>query len=85
MPSEMTAMNSTLILLNALALAILVIFQFQPDEATGQQGVEVAGMYKPHAPLPQLAVMTPGQSGTPHLTAEHTAQTQAVQGERWVF
>ena len=85
MPSEMTAMNSTLILLNALALAVLVFFQFQPDETSGQQSAEIAGTYKPHSPLPQLAVMTPDQSGTPHLTAEHPAQTQAVQGDSWVF
>ena len=56
-------MNSTLILLNALALAILVIFQFQPDQASAESGVNLADTYKPLKPLPQLAVMIQGKSG----------------------
>lgn len=85
MPSEMTAMNSTLILLNALALAILVIFQFQPDQASVESGVNLADTYKPLKPLPQLAVMTQGKSGASRLTSDSAAQQQTVQSEHWVF
>ena len=61
MLSEMTAMNSTLLLLNALALAVLVIFHFQPEPATAEQYVHTYN--KPLAPLPQVAVISESMDG----------------------
>ena len=83
MLSEMTAMNSTLLLLNALALAVLVIFHFQPEPATAEQYVHTYN--KPLAPLPQVAVMNSVSNATPHLTTDHPAANLAPEGERWVF
>ena len=83
MLSEMTAMNSTLLLLNALALAVLVIFHFQPEPAAAEQHVQIYN--KPLAPQPQVAVMNSVSSVTPHLTTEHPAANLASEGERWVF
>lgn len=82
-PSEMTAMNSTLLLLNALALAVLVIFNFQPEHDPAEPTAEIADTYKPLQQPPQLAVMTHANNGAPHLTAEPASD--AVQNEHWVF
>ena len=85
MPSEMTAMNSTLLLLNALALAVLVVFHFQPEPAASAQTAGLAGTYnKPLTPLPQLAVMTENDQIAPRLTAERPVAAN-IQGERWFF
>lgn len=81
----MIAMNSTLILLNALALAVLVIFQLQPDRASGDVGVEMVATYKPLKPMPTLAVMHPSHSNTARLAAEQAVEGETGQGERWVF
>lgn len=79
----MTAMNSTLLLLNTLALAVLVIFHFQPEHAATEQNAEIADTHQPLKQLPQLAVMTHANNVVSHLTAEHASD--AVQSERWVF
>lgn len=85
MPSEMTAMNSTLLLLNALALAVLVVFHFQPEPAASGQTTGLAGTYnKPLTPMPQLAVMTENDQVAPRLTAERPVAAN-IQGERWFF
>ena len=82
-------MNSTLLLLNVLAMAVLVGFHFQSGPGVAEQGIEVAGTYsKPLKPLPQRAVMTDTNSVTPHLAAERSATPVAIdttQGDRWVF
>lgn len=77
-------MNSTLLLLNALALAVLAGFHYLPDPVTTEQSVEVASTYaKPLKPLPQLAVMTRANSVA---SAERTATTRdSTQGDHWVF
>ena len=68
MLSEMTAMNSTLLLLNALALAVLAAVHFQPEPASAEQPVEIAAVYsKPLKPLPQLAVMNAATSDSPNM------------------
>ena len=79
----MTAMNSTLLLLNAIALAILVIFHFQPEHAATEQNADIADTHKSLKQLPQLAVMTHTDNVASHLTAGHASD--AVQSERWVF
>ncbi|MFP3518390.1 hypothetical protein SB766_19590 [Pseudomonas sp. SIMBA_077] len=82
-------MNSTLFLLNVLAMAILVGFHFQSGPVVAGQGIDVAGTYsKPLKPQPQRAVMTDTNSVTPHLAAERSATpaiTDTNQGDRWVF
>ena len=52
MLSEMTAMNSTLLLLNTLALAVLLVFHFQPEPASTGQPVEMTATFNP--PLPTV-------------------------------
>lgn len=77
-------MNSTLLLLNALALAVLAGFHYLPEPVTTEQSVEVASTYaKPLKPLPQLAVMTRANNVA---SAERTATTRdSTQGDHWVF
>ena len=86
MHSEMTAMNSTLILLNALALAVLVIFHFQPVTPAGIQNTDVASTYdKPAPPTGQLAVMSDTSRATPQVVTDALAAPQNPSGERWAF
>lgn len=77
-------MNITLLLLNALALAVLAGFHFQSEPVVAEQSVEVVSTYaKPLKPLPQLAVMTRANSVAP---AERTATaSESTQGDHWVF
>lgn len=77
-------MNSTLLLLNALALAVLAGFHYLSEPVTAEQSVEVASTYaKPLKPLPQLAVMTRASRVIP---AERTATaSDSSQGDHWVF
>ena len=83
MLSEMTAMNSTLILLNTLALAVLLVFHFQPEPASTGQPVEMTATFNP--PLPQVAVMKESRRVTPRLATNQPVADQAPAGERWVF
>jgi hypothetical protein len=86
MPSEMSAMNNTLLLLNALALAVLVVFHFQPAPAAAEQQVELATTYtKPPKPQAQIAVMTGASRVSPQANAEHPATSGATVGKGWVF
>ena len=85
MLSEMTAMNSTLLLLNTLALAILLVFHFQPEPVSAEQPVEMtATFYKP-LPQAQVAVMKATGSVTPHLATNQPVADQAPAAERWLF
>ena len=84
MLSEMTAMNSTLLLLNALGLAVLVAFHFQPAP-TAPQTAELVTYNKPLTPMPQLAVMTETDQVAPRLTAELPVASANIQDERWFF
>ena len=83
MLSEMTAMNSTLLLLNTLALAVLLVFHFQPEPASAGQPVEMAATF--NKPLPQVAVMKANGSVTPHLTTNQPVADRAPAAERWLF
>ena len=86
MPSEVAAMNSTLILLNAVALVVLVVFHFQPVTTSSEQIADVAGTYeKPLKVLPQRAVMSGNAHLSPQLAAEQAAAIQNSQDERWAF
>ena len=76
-------MNSTLILLNTLALAVLVAFHFQPVPSSAEQPGEFTATFK--KPLAQVAVLNGSSSAKPHLTTEHPAVILAPAGERWVF
>lgn len=79
-------MNSTLILLNALALAVLVIFHFQTVSPAGMQNTDVAVTYdKPARPAGQLAVMSDTSRVTPQRVTEAPAAPQNPSGERWAF
>lgn len=84
MLSEMTAMNSTLLLLNTLALAVLLVFHFQPEPVSVEQPVEMtATFYK--KPLLQVAVMKATGSVIPHLTTNQPVADRAPAAERWLF
>ena len=83
MLSKMTAMNSTLILLNTLALAVLLVFHFQPEHSWASQPVEMTATF--NKPLPHVAVMKGASGVTPHLASNHPVADQAPAGERWVF
>ena len=79
-----TAMNSTLLLLNALALAVLAGFHFQSEPVAAQQSVEVASTYaKPHKPLPQLAVMTRASSVA--AAKRNATPSDSSQNDHWAF
>ena len=82
-------MNSTLFLLNVLALAVLTGFHFYADPVAAETGMDVAGTYsKPHTPMPQRAVMMGNSHVTPHLATERSTTPAAIentQGDRWVF
>ena len=79
-------MNSTLILLNAVALVVLVVFHFQPVATQTEQTADVAGSYeKPLKVLPQRAVMSGNTQISPQLAAEQAAAIQNSQDERWAF
>ena len=83
MLSEMTAMNSTLILLNTLALAVLLVFHFLPEPVSAEQPVEMTATF--NKPRPQVAVMKETSRVTPRLAANQPVADQAPAGERWVF
>ena len=86
MHSEMSAMNSTLLLLNALALAVLAVFHFQPSPAVAEQQLELATTYsKPPRPQAQIAVMTGASKVSPQVTTEHPVTKEATVGKGWVF
>ncbi|WP_404937504.1 hypothetical protein P7C00_24110 [Pseudomonas sp. JDS08PS003] len=79
-------MNSALFLLNAIAIAVLVAFHFQPADNAGPAGLSSA-RYNQH-PTPQLAVMN--AQGEPRsvtrVTQEKTLQQPAATPtERWIF
>lgn len=79
-------MNSTLLVLNTLALAVLLVSHFQSESAIAEQNAEVAGSYhEPLKPLPQLAIITRANSIVPQRTIERPPANEHVQGERWVF
>lgn len=85
-PSEMPAMNSTLLVLNTLALAVLLVSHFQSESAIAEQSAEVAGSYhKPLKPLPQLAIMTSANSIAPQQTTELPPANEHARDKRWVF
>ena len=83
MLSEMTAMNSTLILLNTLALAALLVFHFQPEPTSTEQPVEMTATF--NKSLSQVAVMTQASRVTPRLAINQPVADQAPAGERWIF
>ena len=65
MLSEMTAMNSTLLLLNTLALAVLLVFHFLPEPVSAEQPVEMTATF--NKTRPQVAVMKETSRVTPRL------------------
>lgn len=76
-------MNSALLVLNALALAVLLVSHYQPVTSTE---VEVAGTYtKPLKPQPQWAVMTGANGSAAHLATSQPVVSQTTQSEHWVF
>lgn len=83
----MTAMNRTLLLLNALALAVLAIFCLQPSD---QNALVARSLPMPHflqtQRAPQLAVLTDNSEAHARVTSEHPA-TEGIphRNQRWVF
>ncbi|MBC8997944.1 hypothetical protein IAI51_15545 [Pseudomonas sp. N40(2020)] len=75
-------MNSTLLLANAIALAVLVGFHFIPE------GAEPVAQRMPHylqvQRAPQLAVLS-DQSFAPQAVSEHHQALPALATERLVF
>ncbi|MFI8336354.1 hypothetical protein ACIF2S_10255 [Pseudomonas taetrolens] len=79
-------MNSALLVLNALALAVLLVSHYQPVTFTAATEVEVAGTYtKPLKPQPQWAVMTGANGSAAHLATSQPVVSQTTQSEHWVF
>ncbi|MCE4054221.1 hypothetical protein [Pseudomonas sp. Au-Pse12] len=79
-------MNSALLLLNAIAIAVLVAFSVQPAENAAPSGPSVT--HYPLRPTPQLAVMnTPLKPGevTRVTQGKVAQQTAIVPIERWIF
>ncbi|ROL66719.1 hypothetical protein BLX41_22980 [Pseudomonas protegens] len=79
-------MNSALFLLNAIAIAVLVAFHFQPVDSADPVGLSSAG-YNQH-PTPQLAVMNTQiePRNLTRITQEKTPpQPAATPTERWIF
>jgi len=79
-------MNSTLLLLNAIAIAVLATFSFLSAENAAPSGPSVT--HDPLRPTPQLAVMNtqlkPGKAT--RVTQGKVAQQTAVAPiERWIF
>ncbi|WP_339528548.1 hypothetical protein [Pseudomonas mucidolens] len=74
-------MNSTLLLLNSLALATLLVFHFQ---GTGNDDMAQTRQTGSHytQQRPQLAIMTVNDRSSTHLT--HGTQSANV-SEHWVF
>lgn len=79
-------MNSALFLLNAIAIAVLMTFHFQPVDNADPTGLSTA-RYNQH-PVPQLAVMN--TQVEPRRVARVTQekppqQLAATPTERWIF
>ncbi|WP_443692144.1 hypothetical protein ACRZ5O_25390 [Pseudomonas protegens] len=83
---ETPPMNSALLLLNAIAIAVLAAFHFQPADDAGPGGSSFAHYRQRLAP--QLAVMNtqiePG-SVTRVTQGKASQQPAAAPTERWVF
>ncbi|MFK3645021.1 hypothetical protein [Pseudomonas protegens] len=83
---EMPPMNSALLLLNAIAIAVLAAFHFQPADDAAPGGSSFAHYQQRLAP--QLAVMNtqlePG-SVTRVTQGKASQQPGAAPTERWVF
>ncbi|PNW00377.1 hypothetical protein [Pseudomonas protegens] len=79
-------MNSALLLLNAIAIAVLAAFHFQPADDAAPGGTSLAHYQQRLAP--QLAVMNtqiePG-SVTRVTQGKASQQPAAAPTERWVF
>lgn len=79
-------MSSTLFLLNAIAITVLLVFQFQPDSRAAQGTVNVSQYTQRQAP--QLAVMN-SQTGVGMETRVTQKQSPAPaatpRAASWVF
>ncbi len=74
-------MNSTLLILNALALAVLVMFHFQANDDSDAGQISQTGGHQMQQP-PQLAVITANGQSSIHLTQGAQA---AGSSEHWIF
>ena len=81
-------MNSALLLSNAIAIAVLVVFHFQPDGRADQSTTQYRAHYVQHQ-APQLAVMSsasenPGMAQVAD-APEAVALPANPRPESWVF
>lgn len=74
-------MNSTLLILNALALAVLVMFHFQASSDSDTAQISHTGSHQTQQ-RPQLAVMTANGQSSAHLTRGTQASSSS---EHWIF
>lgn len=75
-------MSSTLVILNAIALTVLVAFHFQTGASDGPGQMAQASGHHMLSQKPQLAVMTPQQP----LRSQVSKDAQApVSSEHWIF
>lgn len=80
-------MNSALLLSNAIAIAVLVVFHFQPD-GSADHGLQHVAHYATQHQAAQLAVMS---SETENSVLAQTTSSQALatpagpRPESWVF
>ncbi|MFJ7316201.1 hypothetical protein ACIQVE_26320 [Pseudomonas sp. NPDC098747] len=79
-------MNSTLLLANAIALAVLVGFHFSPERAAPESVVQRMPHYLQVQRAPQLAVSSDQRGFAPQAVSSEPEQALSTQAtERLVF
>lgn len=78
-------MNTTLLLANAIALAVLVSFQFVPEHATQKPLAQRMPHYLQVQKAPQLAVLNDQDTSTPQAVSNSEQVRPALTSEHLVF
>jgi hypothetical protein len=78
-------MNTTLLLANAIALAVLVSFQFGPEHATQKPLAQRMPHYLQVQKAPQLAVLNDQDTSTPQAVSNSEQVRPALTSEHLVF
>ncbi|WP_434709811.1 hypothetical protein J3P75_07485 [Pseudomonas sp. R1-1] len=76
-------MNSTLLLANAIALAVLVGSQFIPERNAPESVAQRVPHYLQVQKAPQLAVLS--NQGVPHAVSDSERPLQEASSERLIF
>jgi len=78
-------MNSTLLLANAIALAVLVGFHFIAESDSPEPLAQRMPHYLQVQKAPQLAVLSDQDTSTPHAVSNSEQAQPALTSERLVF